>query len=71
MQINTAPNQASPSPLCVNSGLFVNSYISLEVIQSIDLGTHTMFICDLVESRVINDKESMSYTYYLENVKYN
>ena len=28
-----------------------------------------MFICDLVEAKVVNDKESMSYTYYLENVK--
>ena len=48
---------------------YINSFISLEVIQTVDLGTHTMFICDLTESSVINDKESMSYTYYLENVK--
>ena len=48
---------------------YINSFISLEVIQMVDLGTHTMFICDLIESRVLNDKTSMSYTYYLENVK--
>ena len=48
---------------------YINSFISLEVIQTVDLGTHTMFICDLSEAAVINDKESMSYTYYLENVK--
>ena len=48
---------------------YINSFISLEVIQTVDLGTHTMFICDLKEAAVINDKESMSYTYYLENVK--
>ena len=48
---------------------FINSYISLEVIQTIDLGTHTMFICDLAESLTISDKESMSYSYYLNNVK--
>ena len=48
---------------------YINSFISLEVIQTVDLGTHTMFICDLKEAAVINDKDSMSYTYYLENVK--
>lgn len=48
---------------------YINSYISLEVIQMIDLGTHTMFICDLTESKVVSDKESMTYTYYMENVK--
>ena len=48
---------------------YINSFISLDVIQTVDLGTHTMFICDLTEAAVINDKESMSYTYYLENVK--
>ena len=48
---------------------FINSYISLEVLQVIDLETHSMFICDVVESVVISSKESMSYTYYLDNVK--
>ena len=28
-----------------------------------------MFICSVDEARVISDKETMSYTYYLENVK--
>lgn len=48
---------------------FINSYISLEVIKVIDLETHSMFICDVVESVVISNKESMSYNYYLDNVK--
>ena len=48
---------------------YINSYISLEVIQTVDLGTHTMFICDLTESKVVGDKESMTYSYYMENVK--
>ena len=65
---------ANSNPLRSYNGLavlpkYINSYISLEVIQEVDLGTHTMFICDLIESVVINDKESMSYTYYLNNVK--
>lgn len=47
----------------------INSYISLEVIQTLDLSTHTMFICDVLESVIVNSKESMSYNYYLNNVK--
>ena len=32
-----------------------------------DLGTHGMFICSVTESRVINKKDTMTYTYYQEN----
>lgn len=48
---------------------YINSYISLDVIQYIDLGTHTMFICDVTEAGVVSEAESMSYNYYLNNVK--
>lgn len=47
----------------------INSFISLKVDQYIDLGTHGMFICSITESRVINNQESMTYTYYQNNVK--
>ena len=47
----------------------INSYISLEVFQTIDLGTHVMFICDVTDAYVINNKDSMSYNYYLKYVK--
>lgn len=48
---------------------YINSYISLEVTDYIDLKTHGMFICDVVEARVMNSKPTMTYTYYQENVK--
>jgi flavin reductase (DIM6/NTAB) family NADH-FMN oxidoreductase RutF len=48
---------------------YINSLISLKVEQYVDLGTHGMFICTVTEARVISDKETMTYTYYLENVK--
>ncbi len=35
----------------------------------VDLGTHGMFICFVAEARVINKKDTMTYTYYQENVK--
>ena len=47
----------------------INSFMSLKVEQYVDLGTHGMFICAVTEARVLSDKETMSYTYYLENVK--
>ncbi|WP_442856044.1 flavin reductase [Anaeromassilibacillus sp. An172] len=48
---------------------YINAFMSLEVEQYIDLDSHGMFICRVTEARVINDKETMTYTYYLENVK--
>ena len=34
-----------------------------------DLDTHGMFICSVTEARVISDRETMTYTYYQNNVK--
>ncbi len=48
---------------------YINAFMSLKVEQYLDLDTHGMFICSVKEARVISDKETMSYTYYLENVK--
>ena len=48
---------------------YINSFMSLKVEQYIDLDTHGMFICSITEARVINDLETMTYTYYQENVK--
>ena len=47
----------------------INSFMSLKVEQYVDLGTHGMFICAVTEARVLSDRETMSYTYYLDNVK--
>ena len=48
---------------------YINAFMSLKVEQYVDLGTHGMFICSVTESRVINKKDTMTYTYYQENVK--
>lgn len=48
---------------------YINSFMSLKVSQYIDLDTHGMFICDVTEARVISDTDTMTYTYYQENVK--
>ncbi len=65
---------ADCTPLRSDNGLvflprYINSFMSLKVEQYIDLDTHGMFICSVSESRVISDKETMTYTYYQNNVK--
>ena len=61
-------------PLRSDNGLvflprYINSFMSLKVEQYVDLDTHGMFICSITESRVISDRETMTYSYYHENVK--
>lgn len=48
---------------------YVNAFISLKVEQYIDFDTHGMFVCTLTEATNIVDKETMTYTYYQDNVK--
>ncbi len=48
---------------------YINSFMSLRVEQVVDLGTHGMFICSVTEARVISDRETLTYTYYQNNVK--
>lgn len=65
---------ADCTPLRSDNGLaflprYINSFMSLKVEQYVDLDTHGMFICEITEARVISDKETMTYSYYQENVK--
>ena len=48
---------------------YANSYISLKVFDTVDLGSHWMFLCDITESVVLNSGETMTYAYYQKNVK--
>ncbi|MBE6575087.1 MAG: MBL fold metallo-hydrolase [Ruminococcaceae bacterium] len=48
---------------------YINSFMSLKVEQYVDLDTHGMFICAITEARVLSDRETMTYTYYQNNVK--
>ena len=48
---------------------YINAVISLKVEQYVDLGSHGMFICSVTEARVMSDKDTMTYTYYQNNVK--
>ena len=62
------------TPLRSDNGLvflprYINAFMSLKVEQYVDLDTHGMFICSVTEARVLSDKETMTYTYYQNNVK--
>ena len=46
-----------------------NGYIAGKVIQSVDLGTHTLFIADVTDMEVLSDVPSATYTYYQSNIK--
>lgn len=65
---------ANCEPLRSDNGLvflprYINSFMSLKVESYVDLDTHGMFICSVTESRVLSDRETMTYTYYQNNVK--
>ena len=62
------------APLRSDNGLaflpqYINSFMSLKVEKYVDFDTHGMFICEITEARVINNNETMTYTYYQNNVK--
>ncbi|MCQ2400576.1 MAG: flavin reductase [Lachnospiraceae bacterium] len=70
----TVDKFADCQPLRSDNGLvflprYINAFMSLKVEQYVDLDTHGMFICTVTEARVISDKETMTYTYYQDNVK--
>lgn len=70
----TADKFASIDELRSDNGLrflprYINSFMSLKVESYVDLDTHGMFICSVTEARVISDRETMTYTYYQNNVK--
>ncbi|MCQ2603662.1 MAG: flavin reductase [Spirochaetia bacterium] len=65
---------ADCKPMRSDNGLvflpkYINSFMSLKVEQYVDLKTHGMFICSVTEARVMSTKETMTYSYYQNNVK--
>ena len=46
-----------------------NAYFSLEVKESVDVGSHTLFICEPVMMEVLSDEPSCTYEYYQKNIK--
>ncbi len=46
-----------------------NAYISGKVRQTVDLGSHTLFVADVVDVEILNEGKSATYQYYYDNIK--
>ena len=46
-----------------------NAFISVDVEQKIDLGSHTLFIGVVTDMEVLSDAPSATYAYYQDNIK--
>lgn len=46
-----------------------NSYLSAKVVSQTDVGTHITFVADVTEDVVLSQTESVTYDYYLKNIK--
>ena len=43
--------------------------LSCQVVSTLDLGTHTLFLADVVEGETLAKAPSATYTYYQANIK--
>ena len=59
--------EAKNGTLVVTKG--TNAYISGKISDRIDLGSHTMFIADVVDGEILSDEKSASYEFYQKNIK--
>ena len=48
---------------------YINAFMSLKVVKTIDLGSHDMFLCEVTEAKAFSNLDTMTYTYYQQNVK--
>ena len=56
-----------------NGALYItkntNAFLSAYVQQEIDLGTHLMFIAQVIEAEVLSEKTTVTYDFYQKNIK--
>ena len=48
---------------------YTNAYLSFEVTDAIDFGSHTMFKAGITDAEVIGKTESVTYAYYQKHIK--
>lgn len=46
-----------------------NGFISAEVISTVDLDTHTLFVANVTDGKVLSDDSSATYDYYHKHIK--
>ncbi len=63
----------SDTKRCDNGILYItkdtNSFICADVRQEIDLGSHTMFIAEVIDAQKISDVSTVTYEFYQNNIK--
>ena len=48
---------------------YANAFLSLKLMRTVDLGSHTMFIAALEDAQVLGDEACCTYGYYQKNIK--
>ena len=48
---------------------YTNAFLSAQVIEAKDYGTHTLFIADITQAQVLSEEKSVTYAYYFEHIK--
>ncbi|MDD3279612.1 MAG: flavin reductase [Lachnospiraceae bacterium] len=46
-----------------------SAFLSGKVVQQFDLGSHTLFLADVTDGDVLSNENSVTYTYYQNNIK--
>jgi len=46
-----------------------NGVLSAKVVESVDCGTHRMFIADVMQASVLSQEPSVTYQYYFDHIK--
>jgi flavin reductase (DIM6/NTAB) family NADH-FMN oxidoreductase RutF/rubredoxin len=57
---------ASGAPVVLDSSL---AWFDCKVVQTLDVGSHTLFVGEVVENQLLSDDEPLTYEYYREKYK--
>lgn len=48
---------------------YTSAYLSGKVVETLDLGTHMLYLADVTDAAMISGKEPVTYSYYQKNIK--
>ncbi|MBQ7825234.1 MAG: flavin reductase [Clostridia bacterium] len=48
---------------------YANAYLSCRVVESMDLGSHTLFIAEVTDGEVLSSEAACTYSYYQSDIK--
>lgn len=48
---------------------YTNAFISAKVVSATDYGSHTLFVAEVTEAKVLSAVNSVTYSYYFEHIK--